>query len=304
MTQVHDRHPLGPFWAADEGSLAAQRRAAHAEDLGRIVQTVDQPCKLDDFIVAWAAEARPGSQMSAQMITSICQLGPEVLTENGVTIWCGRPAAEDGEMDLARLLYLLSPEERRTAARFRFPDDRWSFVAVHSALRLMLGQLLGCDGSEVRFVSSDKGKPSLDQDRHLQKAARAVHFNIAHTRGMVAIIVANVSVGIDVERVRPLSDMRVLVSGLMAPEAMAAYDAAQDCEDRCTLFFRNWTLSEAFIKATGEGVGQGLSSFAFTQHGKPRLLRTDAQWGPGERWTFGQLAGPSRGAHSNCRAAA
>ena len=48
-----------------------------------------------------------------------------------------------------------------------------------------------------------------------------------------------------------------------------------------------WTLGEAFIKATGEGVAQDLSSFAFTDHGAPALIRVSADWGPPERWCFG-----------------
>jgi phosphopantetheinyl transferase len=53
------------------------------------------------------------------------------------------------------------------------------------------------------------------------------------------------------------------------------------------MFFRFWSLGEAFIKETGEGITQGLSSFAFAADGAPRLLHAGDSWGPAARWQFG-----------------
>ena len=52
------------------------------------------------------------------------------------------------------------------------------------------------------------------------------------------------------------------------------------------LFYRYWTLGEAFIKATGEGITQDLSSFAFTEEAVPALIRVSPGWGPIGRWRF------------------
>jgi 4'-phosphopantetheinyl transferase len=52
------------------------------------------------------------------------------------------------------------------------------------------------------------------------------------------------------------------------------------------MFYRYWTLGEAFIKATGEGITQNLTSFAFTEEGAPALTRVSGGWGPVERWRF------------------
>jgi 4'-phosphopantetheinyl transferase len=71
---------------------------------------------------------------------------------------------------------------------------------------------------------------------------------------------------------------------MFAPEAyanLAAHPAA-----RTTLFYRHWTLGEAFIKATGEGIAQDLKSFAFTEEGSPALTRVSPGWGPARRWRF------------------
>jgi len=41
----------------------------------------------------------------------------------------------------------------------------------------------------------------------------------------------------------------------------AEYPLYRDADDRQTLFFQIWTLKEAFIKYSGEGLGIPLSSF-------------------------------------------
>ena len=153
-------------------------------------------------------------------------------------------------------------------------------------------------------MTGDKGKPLIDPVHHGSVAAQQFCFNLAHTRGMVAVILSSAAVGIDVEPVRALPDMRQLIADLMAPEALGAFDAASGPDTQTALFFRNWTLSEAYIKATGEGIDQGLSSFAFSQHGSARLIRSTPGWGPEERWTFGMLTDPGRSACAAVRAAA
>ncbi len=71
-----------------------------------------------------------------------------------------------------------------------------------------------------------------------------------------------------------------------APEACDALAACSEGAARTALFYRHWTLGEAFIKATGEGIAQDLTSFAFTNQGAPSLIRVSSDWGPEERWRF------------------
>jgi hypothetical protein len=59
----------------------------------------------------------------------------------------------------------------------------------------------------------------------------------------------------------------------------AALIARSESLARTRLFYRYWTLGEAFIKATGEGIAKDLTSFAFTEEGAPTLTRVSARWG-------------------------
>ncbi|WP_206244416.1 4'-phosphopantetheinyl transferase family protein [Novosphingobium terrae] len=197
-------------------------------------------------------------------------------------LWLGAEATP-----LAELPACLSGAEQDRAARFRFEQDRWSYMAAHAGLRLLLGRLLDEAPPSIAFHTLPGGKPVLCPSRYGAHRAAALHFSISHSRGLVAVALSGSPVGVDVERVRLLEDMAQLVARFMAPEALAAFTATTNPQDRMALFYRNWTLGEALVKAHGEGIGEGFGSFAFTQSGPPRLTRTPPGWGPSDRWRLG-----------------
>lgn len=78
------------------------------------------------------------------------------------------------------------------------------------------------------------------------------YFNISHSHGLVACAVAEVSVGIDVEKIRPVS-----------PRLLRILSPAERESVRCDEdFFRLWTLKEALIKCRG-GVWAKSGTFHF-----------------------------------------
>ncbi len=172
---------------------------------------------------------------------------------------------------------LLSRDERDRAERFEFEPDRWTAAAGRAALRHLLGRMLRRAPNELRFALGSHGKPALVGD--------AIAFNISHTRGLVALAFAGTRVGLDVEPARSMPDLMAIAQLAYAREMRDALHACTDEVARTALFFRFWTLGESYIKATGEGVSQGLTSFAFAAH-PPRLLRASPAWGPPPRWRF------------------
>lgn len=196
-------------------------------------------------------------------------------------LWCGVPLPEGRDGALSRL----PPRERLELSRYRNESDRLSIAAARAVARMQLGIVLGCRPDEVGLVRSAAGKPSVDPARHGGVASK-VHFSVSHVRGLVAVSVSGAATGIDVEPVRPVPDMEQLARTAFAPEVARLIAAAQD-DARTRLFFRFWVLGEAFIKATGQGVSQGLDTFAFTPCGRPRLERVSERWGGPHLWTFG-----------------
>jgi len=92
-------------------------------------------------------------------------------------------------------------------------------------------------------------------------AAGGLRFNISHTRGLVACAIAYRELGVDEESADRSTDIDI-ADIVFAPEEVSIVKSAHHERQRC-LFFRFWTLKEAFIKATGEGPRRPLDSFSF-----------------------------------------
>jgi 4'-phosphopantetheinyl transferase len=151
----------------------------------------------------------------------------------------------------------LDVEERARADRFRFARDRDVFIAAHALARAMLSGATGLPADAWQFVTGLYGKPALAADC----AASGLRFNLSHTRGLAACAIAYSEVGIDVEAADRRVDFAIADRFFAPAEALAVSQSA--VEDKAALFFRTWTLKEAFIKATGEGLRRPLASFSF-----------------------------------------
>jgi 4'-phosphopantetheinyl transferase len=230
-----------------------------------------------EFAWAWALERPASEQLSVYVVPELAVPLPLPKKDN-LFLWFGVPHPQCGP----NLPDHLSEEEHARAAKFRFEADRWAYTAAHAGIRVLLGQMVGCAPHKLRFQTSATGKPYLDH----KDLCAAVQFSISHTRGCVAVAVARCAVGVDVERRRQIPDMMAVARMAFAPEARAALVARSDRTARMALFYRYWTLGEAFIKATGEGIAQDLTSFAFTAEGAPALTRVSSGWGPVGRWRF------------------
>jgi 4'-phosphopantetheinyl transferase len=143
---------------------------------------------------------------------------------------------------------VLAADEQLRADRFRFDPDRQSFVVARSGMRRILGRYLTCDPGAIEFSYGSHGKPFL--------ADGAIAFNLSHSGDWALLAVASDrAVGVDIERIKPVAELEKLTARfLMAAEheRIVALDEA----DRLLAFFRTWTCKEAYLKATGEGLGQ------------------------------------------------
>ncbi|MBJ3778555.1 4'-phosphopantetheinyl transferase family protein [Acuticoccus mangrovi] len=229
---------------------------------------------------AWALE---GGADQPVILHSL--FGGGTVTEPGApTLWFGVPA--DGA--LSSLLSVLPEADRLHIRRLRSEKDRWSVAAARAALRILLSQRLDCSAQDIFLIRDERGKPSLDPQRHGAMAGE-LHISISHARELVAVAIGRSRIGIDVEAVRGFPDLMDVADMQFAREMRDDLRTVETDRERVALFFRFWTLGEAFIKATGEGIAQGLQSFAFSAHGRPALTRVDEPWGPCDRWSFGTL---------------
>lgn len=162
--------------------------------------------------------------------------------------------------DLAeRYLPLLDTEETAHYHRFYFDKDRQHYLAAHALLRLTLSRYAPVRPEEWRFERGPKGKPEIAADMGLPR----LRFNLSHTQGLVACVVAlDCQCGIDVEHARTMRDMHGVAEAVFS-KAEIAWLRAQPEEKQAETFFTFWTLKEAYIKATGEGLSAPLQSISF-----------------------------------------
>lgn len=155
-----------------------------------------------------------------------------------------------------RFAALLDDAERARAGRFAFDEDRRSYVAAHALLRLELSRRAGRLPQDWRFAATELGKP------YLLDPPRDLRFSLSHTRGMVAVAVAEgVEIGVDVETADRRAESMSLAKRFFAPAEVAQLAAVEGAARR-DLFFAIWTLKEAVVKATGQGLSRALDSFS------------------------------------------
>jgi 4'-phosphopantetheinyl transferase len=126
------------------------------------------------------------------------------LKDGEVHVWKA-PLANDH--DPSELTKLLDKEERARAVAFAFDVDRNRYFHSHGVLRLVLARYAGCEASELLFQRGVQQKPHLRQDAGIPD----LHFSLSHT-DRCALIAVRTSwpVGVDIERLRDLPDVRVL----------------------------------------------------------------------------------------------
>lgn len=162
--------------------------------------------------------------------------------------------------ELVTCLSLLDETEQARAARFHADHDRHAYILAHALTRLMLSSRGSLAPRDWRFQMGRYGKPRIAADH----AAAGLQFNLSHTRGMVAVALAlGHEIGVDVERIEAGRLSFELAAKTFAPSEVA-HLAQLPPGLQTTAALTLWTLKEAYIKATGQGLSCPLDSFAFT----------------------------------------
>ena len=151
---------------------------------------------------------------------------------------------------------LLSPEETARAARFYFDKDRDLFVLGKRMTRTLVGRELGLDPAALVFAAGQRGKPALAGPA----ADSGLTFNLAHSGTCVYVALARARrLGVDVEFGRPEIECVELGRRFFCEAEIALLEAGPPDETR-RLFFKFWTLKEAYLKAEGSGLGISLTA--------------------------------------------
>ena len=164
------------------------------------------------------------------------------------------------EATVAAVASGLSADERARQGRLHFWRDRRDFALAHMLLRQSLSALDDRPPDQWTFVADTHGKPLLTLD---DATRTRLTFNLSHTNGLVSCAVGRVvDIGVDVEEIGRVDDESALADRFFSRREAEAL-AACDRTERSARFTEIWTLKEAFIKATGEGLSCPLDRFWF-----------------------------------------
>jgi 4'-phosphopantetheinyl transferase len=199
------------------------------------------------------------------------------LSGNEIHIWTVKTKAPLPVV--AALKHVLTASEAERAARFRFRSLEDSYIVVHGALRYVLGGYLDVDPAAVQFVYGPKGKPEL---------AFPSQFNLSHSGDLAVIgLTAHCEIGIDLEQIRPLSDIEQIANRFFQREEAAEILSLPQTE-REHAFFCCWTRKEAYIKAIGDGLSAPLDGFRVTvQPSEPvRIIHVNNDAAAADDWSL------------------
>ena len=215
----------------------------------------------------------------------VARRGPPAMT-GGYRAWAFDIDLEDAA--LARLLSLLSADEIARADRLRDHRDRARYVAGRGRLRQILGHCLGQAPASLLFTYSTFGKPALATDT----GEPLLQFNASGSDGL-ALVAAHPSaaLGIDIERVRVLTDLSALARMLLSQAEHAEFGSLPAAQQADRLL-EYWTRKEALAKAIGTGLRQGLDRLSL--HPWPGHRAHEVECATGTLWVA-PLALPREG---------
>ena len=145
-----------------------------------------------------------------------------------------------------RLYEQASQERKARADRYRRREDALRCLAAEALLRYSLG-------TDCRMETAPGGKP-FSPDRP------DLHFNLSHSGNWAVIAWGEREVGVDVESIRPDTNVQALARRYFSPEEQLYVLKSET--DRQRRFFEVWTGKESYVKYLGRGIQMDLKSFS------------------------------------------
>ena len=188
-------------------------------------------------------------------------------------VWIADTEFLELDRQLEGMMALLPAAEREKALRFRKREDSLRCTVGRLLIHTLAAERLGRVDMSLRF--SEYGKPFF-------ACENAVQFSLSHAGKRVVLAFGDVPLGVDVEERRPCN-WRELASVFGAEEQ----SLLRRSEDSLGMFYRLWTVWEAFSKEEGLGLvifenGDAIMDYGSeTIHHQSRTLRFRSWETPG-----------------------
>lgn len=107
---------------------------------------------------------------------------------------------------------------------------------------------------QTPIIRNEHGKPSLAEFPEIK-------YNLSHADGIAVCLISGTECGVDCEGVRPYRP-NVVKRSFSDSEKLMIENVSEN--ERDFLFFRLWTLKEAYVKAIGIGISYPLNTVEFS----------------------------------------
>lgn len=138
-----------------------------------------------------------------------------------------------------------------------FPGGREARAGAEPGDRICLERLTVPEALErlgepvpVAYVTGRQGKPDFPEGMG--------HFNLSHSEELVCAVFDEAPVGVDIQWMRPLRNMR-LAERFFSGRERALLEECREEDARTRLFYDFWVKKESWAKLTGEGIASAVT---------------------------------------------
>lgn len=277
--------------------------ARGADRIGHDYRTIDDggfassaETAVGELEVVWAVAVRRGKQSGDRLVQRLphpsAPLAAGEPADDSVLLWLaavspgGDVTPQSGTvLDLQYAATIMNADERERLGRFRFAEDRRSFLAAHAGARILLSRLVARAPEDLTFEVSATGKPRLAD------GSPDIDFSLSHARGVVAVAAARMPVGVDVEPLREIDDLDGLAEIVLADDERKVLRRTPAVA-RSRHFLRYWTIKEALLKAAGFGFSVAPNTVVVDASASAAILSLPAELGAPNEWQL--MAGTNR----------
>jgi 4'-phosphopantetheinyl transferase len=211
---------------------------------------------------------------------------PVTLPAGEIHVWLAFDEQLSQAESVREFTALLEPGEIDRMGRLHLERRRHQFLITRALQRTVLADYLHAAPRELRFLAGEHGKPSLAAPF----AGDGLHFNIAHSRGLVALAVGRAeTLGVDVEYMKARTAPLALASRYFTAEEAGALSELPVVEQQ-RRFYALWTLKESWLKATGRGLAAGLANVSFDLDARHQATGVIVSNEPASGWRFWQAS--------------
>jgi 4'-phosphopantetheinyl transferase len=147
----------------------------------------------------------------------------------------------------------LSLDEKDRVLKFKLDKQRHYFTLSRILLRSVLSVYTEIPADKIEFEYGNNGKPNLA----VHQNKKNIHFNLSHSDGYFACVIRlDDEVGVDIENASAKSKQIYSITKSFFLESEASHINSKTAAEASDLFYKYWTIKEAYIKAKGNSILQ------------------------------------------------